>query len=115
MGFDRRFTLLLAAWVVALLAALAAFLWSFEVAGLAAARILAGLLVLAAVVGLWAHIDRTNRTIARFIEALNGKDFATRVDGRGGAGFSELAAALDTAMRGLQEERDRAADRKSVV
>ncbi|MEG3152256.1 ATP-binding protein [Sphingomonas sp. ZT3P38] len=109
MGFDRRFTLLLAAWVVALLAALAAFLWSFEVAGLAAARILAGLLVLAAVVGLWAHIDRTNRTIARFIEALNGKDFATRVDGRGGAGFSELAAALDTAMRGLQEERDRAA------
>lgn len=109
MGFDRRFTLLLAAWVVALLVALVGFLWSLEVAGLAAARILAGLLVLAAVAGLWAHIDRTNRTVARFVEALNGKDFATRVDGRGGAGFGELAAALDTAMRGLQEERDRAA------
>ena len=109
MGFDRRFTLVLAAWVAALLVAVAGFVWSFEIDGLAATRIVAGLIAAAAAGGLWRHVDRTNRTVGRFVEALNSKDFATRFDGRGGAGFDELAAALDGAMRGLQTERDRAA------
>jgi nitrogen fixation/metabolism regulation signal transduction histidine kinase len=109
MGFDRRFTLILGLWIGALLVALAGFIWSFEVEGLGAARIVAGLIVLSAAGGLWNHVDRTNRTVARFVEALNSKDFATRFDGRGGAGFSELGGALDAAMRGLQEERDRSA------
>ena len=109
MGFDRRFTLILGLWIGALLVALAGFIWSFEVEGLGAARIVAGLIVLSAAGGLWNHVDRTNRTVARFVEALNSKDFATRFDGRGGAGFSELGGAMDAAMRGLQEERDRSA------
>jgi len=109
MGFDRRFTLLLGLWIGALLVALAGFIWSFEVNGLGAARIVAGLVVLSAAAGLWKHVDRTNRTVARFVEALNSKDFATRFDGRGGAGFSELGRAMDAAMRGLQDERDRSA------
>ena len=109
MGFDRRFTLLLAAWVAGLLVALAGFIWSFEIDGLGAARIVAGLIVVTAAAGLWHHVDRTNRTIARFVEALRSKDFATRFDRRGGAGFDALGIALDAAMRELQTERDRAA------
>ena len=109
MGFDRRFTLVLAAWIGALFAALVGFIWAIETDGLAAARVLAGLIVIAMAAGLWRHIDRTNRTIARFIEALGHGDFATRFDGRGGSGFRALGDALDGAMRGLQTERDRAA------
>lgn len=109
MGFDRRFTLVLTAWVVALFVALVGFIWALEMEGLAAARILAGLIVIAAAAGLWRHIDRTNRSIARFVEALGHGDFATRFDGRGGAGFAALGEALSGAMRGLQAERDRSA------
>ena len=109
MGFDRRFTLALALWIIALLAALAGFIWSFEVEGLGATRIVAGLIVVAAASGLWSHVDRTNRTVARFVEALNSQDFATRFDGRGGASFGELGTALNDAMRRLQEARDRSA------
>ena len=109
MGFDRRFTLVLVAWALALFAALVGFIWALGTDGLAAARILAGLIVIAMAAGLWRHIDRTNRTIARFIEALVHGDFATRFDGRGGSGFQALGEALDGAMRGLQAERDRAA------
>jgi len=109
MGFDRRFTLVLTAWVLALFAALVGFIWALEMDGLAAARILAGLIVIAAAAGLWRHIDRTNRSIARFVEALGHGDFATRFDGRGGAGFAALGEALSGAMRTLQAERDRSA------
>lgn len=109
MGFDRRFTLVLALWIGALLVALAVFIWSWEVEGLGATRIVVGLIVFAAAAGLWKHVDRTNRTVARFVEALNTRDFATRFDGRGGAGFSELGGAMDRAMRTLQDERDRSA------
>lgn len=107
MGFDRRFTLVLAAWIAALFMALVGFIWSLEMDGLAATRILAGLIVIAMAAGLWRHIDRTNRTIARFIEALGHGDFAARFDGHGGAGFAALGDALSGAMRGLQAERDR--------
>ncbi|GAA0322940.1 sensor histidine kinase [Sphingomonas oligophenolica] len=109
MGFDRRFTLVLAAWIAALFVALVGFIWSLETDGLAAARILAGLIVGAMGAGLWRHIDRTNRTIARFIEALGHGDFAARFDGHGGAGFAALGDAFNGAMRGLQAERDRSA------
>jgi len=109
MGFDRRFTLILALWSGALLVALAGFIWSWEADGLGATRIVAGLLVCAAAAGLWKHVERTNRMVAGFVEALGTRDFATRFDGRGGAGFSELGAAMDTAMRALQDERDRSA------
>src|SRR4051812_21398627 len=109
MGFDRRFTLVLAAWVVALFVALVGFIQALAMDGLAAARILAGLVVIAMAAGLWRHIDRTNRSIARFVEALGHGDFATRFDGRGGAGFGALGDALSRAMRALQRGLDRSA------
>jgi len=107
MGFDRRFALILVGWLVACLLALIALTVAIATPGLAAVRIVAGLLVLGMVAGLLHHIDRTNRTVARFVEALRYGDFSTRFDGRGGAGFDTLGGALDAAMRGLQAQRDR--------
>lgn len=107
MGFDRRFALILVGWLLACLLALIGLAIAVATPGLAAVRIVAGLLVIGMVAGLLNHIDRTNRTVARFVEALRYGDFTTRFDGRGGAGFDKLGRALDQAMRGLQDQRDR--------
>jgi nitrogen fixation/metabolism regulation signal transduction histidine kinase len=107
MGFDRRFALVLIGWLAACLIALAALAASLVTPGLGAVRIVTALLVVAMLVGLLNHVDRTNRAIARFVEALRYGDFSTRFDGRGGSGFGELGRSLDAAMRGLQTRRDR--------
>jgi len=106
MAFDRRFTLMLATWIAALLVVLVAFILALATPDLAAARIVAGLLVVGAATGLWRHVERTNVTVARFVEAIRYGDMSARFDGRGGAGFGQLGAALDAAMRELQAKRD---------
>lgn len=108
MGFDRRFTLGLAAWIMALLVLGAVFLLSLSVPGLAASRILAGLSVAGIVWGLWRHVSRTNQIVARFVEAVRFGDVTARFDRGGGAGFGDLGASLDAAMRQLHAERGQA-------
>ncbi|WP_375421488.1 PAS domain-containing sensor histidine kinase [uncultured Sphingomonas sp.] len=107
MGFDARFTLVLAAWVAALLVALGGILAAFAIPDLVAARIVAILLLAGALAGLWSHVQRTNIVLARFVEALHHGDLAARFDRRGGAGFADLATALDDAMRRLQADTAR--------
>lgn len=109
MGFDRRFTLVLAAWVVALGAALTGLIAAFRHPDLGAVRLVAMAMTAAALVGLIRHVERTNVMIARFVEALRFGDVTTRFNGRGGAGFDALGRALDDAMRDLQAQRDRGA------
>ena len=108
MGFDRRFTLGLAAWIAALLIVAAGFLLALATPGLAAARILAALLVAGVVWGLWRHVARTNQIVARFVEAVRFGDVTARFDRGGGAGFGDLGASLDAAMRQLHAERGQA-------
>ena len=109
MGFDARFTLVLAAWVAALLVALGGIVAAFATPDLVAARIVAVLLLAGALAGLWSHVQRTNIVLARFVEALHHGDLAARFDRRGGAGFADLATALDDAMRRLQADTARSA------
>jgi len=109
MGFDRRFTLVLAGWVAVLLATLFASIAAFNAPGLGAARIVALVLVAGALAGLWRHIQRTNIMLARFVEALRHGDFAARFDHRGGPSFAALATALDAAMQQLQAEGENTA------
>jgi len=106
MVSERRFTLVLAGWVIALAATLAAVMAAFMVPGLGAARIVAILAAIGAVAGLWAHVRQTNRTIARFIEALRFGDSATRFGLEQGAGFGELGRALDAAMARAHERQE---------
>jgi signal transduction histidine kinase len=110
MGSSRRFALVLAGWVGALALALLASVWAWATPDTGAVRVVTALGVLAAVWGLVRHVERTNVTVARFVEALGHGDFATRFNGRGGAGFDALGEALDTAMKRLQAERSRGAE-----
>ena len=83
MGFDARFTLVLAAWVAALLVAVGGVVAAFAIPDLVAARIVAVLLLAGALAGLWSHVQRTYIVLARFVEALHHGDLAARFDRRG--------------------------------
>ena len=109
MGFDQRFTIGLIAWIVALVATLLACIAAFLTPGLAAARIVALAVTAATFAGLWRHITRTNRIVARLLEALKFGDTALQFDAHGGAGFSELGAALNEVLARFRVEQDRVA------
>lgn len=115
MGFDRRFTLILVGWIAALLVTLTMLAAAVVAPNLAAARIVAAALVVAATYGLVHHVDRTNRTVGRFVEALKFGDFAVRFDRSGGVGFAALGTSLEDAMRRLQANRDRIADEQRFL
>lgn len=111
MGFKGQFALGLAWRMLLLLAMLAAFAASVSNANLGAARIIAAALVIAAAVGLWNFIQRTNHEVARFIEAIRFGDMsASFARPEAGSGFEALGEALDTGIRALREERSRLAD-----
>jgi len=111
MAFRGRFILGLA-WRVAVMVALA--FAAFEAArrpGLGAARLLAAGLFLWALADLWRYIQRTNRELARFIEAVRlgdlSQSFAHRQQG---SGFTEIGEALDQGIKALRDERHRLTD-----
>jgi signal transduction histidine kinase len=110
MGFRDRFLQLLVVWAGGLCAALSVLVWTFAQPGLGAVRLVAAAGVAAMLWGLVRHVERTNVTVGRFVEALRFGDLTTRFDGRGGAGFDALGQALDDAMRDLQKRRDRDAE-----
>jgi signal transduction histidine kinase len=68
------------------------------------------LLVLATLWGLCVHVQQTNRTLARFVEALRHGDYSARFRQVDDRGFAELGRALNDAMRDLQAESGRQAE-----
>ena len=110
MGFERRFDLALMWRTLLLAGTLALFVWSWTVPNLAAARLLAGGFVVGAFLLLWSTIRRTNRDVARFVEALRFGDFSQRFASPSGGRFDELGEALDAAIDGLRDRRNAAAD-----
>src|SRR4028118_2030435 len=106
MGFRSRFALGLALRAALLLLAAFGFIQSLYIEGLGAARVVAGLLCLGAGGLLWRYIQRTNRELARFIDAVRfgdlGQGFAHRW---AGSGFAEPGEALDPGIRQLRDER----------
>ena len=110
MGFERRFDLTLLWRTLLLTATLAVFAWSWTVPYLAAARLFAGAFVLGAFLLLWSTIRRTNRDLARFVEALRYGDFSQRFASARGGRFDELGEALDAAIDALRDRRVAADD-----
>jgi two-component system nitrogen regulation sensor histidine kinase NtrY len=111
MAFRGRFVLGLA-WRVAVMVALAfATFETIRRPGLGAARLLAGALFLWALAELWRYIQRTNRELARFLEAVRlgdlSQSFAHRQQG---SGFTEIGQALDEGIKALRDERHRLTD-----
>jgi two-component system nitrogen regulation sensor histidine kinase NtrY len=111
MGFRSRFAFGLAMRAGLLLLAAFAFIQTLYMPGLGAARIVAFLLCLGAGSVLWRYIQRTNRELARFIDAVRfgdlGQGFAHRW---AGSGFAELGEALDQGIRRLRDERHNLSD-----
>jgi len=108
MGFDRRFTLGMFANLVALILALAVVTAAFSAPGYAALRIVALVLTGGAIWSLWAHVTRTNVSLARFIEAIRFGDTAVRFESTEGAGFQKLGRALDEAMERVRDRQEAA-------
>jgi two-component system nitrogen regulation sensor histidine kinase NtrY len=111
MAFKARFILGLAWRVALMLVAAFAFFESLRRPGLGAARLLAGAAFAWALAELWRYIQRTNRELARFLEAVRlgdlSQSFAVRQQG---SGFTEVGEALDSGIRALREERHRLTD-----
>jgi two-component system nitrogen regulation sensor histidine kinase NtrY len=108
MGFRRRFIIGLL-WRVALLLLTAfAFVWTLNVEGLSAARVLAAIICLGATAGLWRYIQRTNLELARFVDAVRFGDLSQNFSHRQeGSGFGEFGNALEQGIQRLREERHR--------
>jgi nitrogen fixation/metabolism regulation signal transduction histidine kinase len=109
--FKARFVAGLA-WRAALLLGTAfLFVASLSHQGLGAARLLAAGACIWAVIELWRYIQRTNREIARFLEAVRLGDLSQSFShGAAGSGFTEISQALDQGIRTLREERHRLTD-----
>lgn len=87
------------------------FLYSLGVPGLGAARLLAALICVGAIVGLWRYVQRTNVELARFVEAVRFGDLSQSFAHRNeGSGFGEFGEALEQGIQRLREERHRLSD-----
>src|SRR3954470_6454305 len=106
MGFRSRFVAGLGWRAALLLGTIFLFVAALDMEGLGVARLLAGALCLWAVYELWRYIQRTNRELARFLEAVRlgdlSQSFAHRADG---SGFTDIGQALDQGIRSLRDER----------
>jgi hypothetical protein len=68
-----------------------AFVWSVARRASGAARVLAAILFLWAIVELWRYIQRTNVELARYLEAVRLGDLSQSFSQRsGGRGFAEV-------------------------
>lgn len=120
MDYRPRFTLGLAVRVAWLVGAVVALSLSVPLPGLGAVRVIAAALALAAVASIWYYVRRTNREIARFIEALRFGDFSAHFAPAGAdGGFDALGGAMSALVTKLRDERreqgDSARFHESVV
>lgn len=101
-----RYVAAVGGYLVLLVAAIALLVWIFPLPGLAATKIVIGLVAVALLWQLWLQTQRTNIAVARFVSALEHGDLAQTFRQIGqGSGFDELGAALDKALRRLRQDR----------
>jgi nitrogen fixation/metabolism regulation signal transduction histidine kinase len=87
------------------------FVYSLGMPGLGAARLLAALICLGTIIGLWRFVQQTNVELARFLEAVRFGDYSQSFAHRHeGSGFGEFGEALDQGIQRLREERHRLSD-----
>ena len=102
----RSFSLRLAVRLVVLGIAIAAALWLMLQPGLHSATLLSLGVVAAMAAELWWFIGRTNREVARFLDAARHADYSQRFSYEElGTGFGELAAAFTDILNRMYEQR----------
>ena len=102
----RRFSLALAVRLAVLGVALGAMLWLLLQPGLHSATIIAAGIAVMAALEVWRFVNRTNRELARFLDAIRHADYSQRFDLKDmGSGFGELAEAFTDILDRLYERR----------
>lgn len=109
----RRFVISLAVRLVIAGLAMAAFVWLLVLPGYHSSMLLAGAAMALAIAEVWRYASRTNREVARFLDAARYEDYSQRFDYRNdGSGFRELGEAFTDILERMQ---DRSTNRESEM
>jgi len=102
----RRFLVLLAIRLVVVGLAVSALIWSLLQPGYHSAMILAAGVLVLTVAELWRFVGRTNREVARFLDAARYADYSQRFSLEDlGAGFGELGRTFSDILDRMYEQR----------
>jgi signal transduction histidine kinase len=107
MDFSRKFEVGLGWRIAVFIASVVLAAEAAVTPGMRAGLLVAVLIALAALVGLWNFIRRTNLLLARFIDSVRFQDYSQRFSDPSGAGFDMLGDTMDRALKNLQAQHAR--------
>ena len=102
----RRFVVLLVMRLVLVGLAMALVVWLLLQPGYHSSTLLAGIVLAMLVAELWRFVSRTNREVARFLDAVRFADYSQRFDFEGsGAGFASLGRTFTDIIEEIRSRR----------